>query len=53
MGDWLQVVWNMGPRVLLRKAGMLMQDPFKDHLILDVRSVIHAMNAHFVVILEV
>jgi hypothetical protein len=43
----------MRPSVLLRKSGMLMQDAFKDHLILDVRSVINIMNAHFVIMLEV
>jgi selenocysteine lyase/cysteine desulfurase len=36
--------------VLLRKHGMLMLDAFEGHLTLDVRSVIHAMNADFLVV---
>jgi hypothetical protein len=50
MGDCTQVVWNRRSRVLLRKQGMLVLDAFEGHLILDVRSVIHAMNTDLVVI---
>jgi hypothetical protein len=27
--DWLEVVWNRGPGILLRKWGMLVLDAFK------------------------
>jgi len=31
MKDWLVVVWNRRPGVLLRKWGMLLLDTFKEH----------------------
>jgi hypothetical protein len=48
--DQIQTVWNRRPRVLLRRQGMFVLDAFKNHLTLEVRFVIHAMNADFVVI---
>jgi hypothetical protein len=47
MGDWLQVVCNRRPRVLLRKQKIFV---FKDHITLDVKSAIHAVNTDLVVI---
>jgi hypothetical protein len=38
------------PRVLLRKQGMFVLDAIKDHLKLEVRSVIHTLNNNLVVI---
>jgi hypothetical protein len=35
MGNWLQVVWNRGPTVLLRKQGMLLVDAYEGYLTLD------------------
>jgi hypothetical protein len=40
-GDWLQVVRNRRPRVLLRKQGMLVLDACQGHLTLDATSMIH------------
>jgi hypothetical protein len=50
MEDWLEAIWNGKPRVSSRKQGMLVLEAFKDHLSLEVRSVIHAMNTDLVVI---
>jgi hypothetical protein len=49
LGDWLKVVWNREPLVLLRKQRMLALNAFKNHLTLDARSVIHAMNTDFII----
>jgi hypothetical protein len=35
MGNWLQIVWNMGQSVLLRKQGMLVLDASEGQLTLD------------------
>jgi hypothetical protein len=48
-GEWLGLVWNMRPRVLLRKQGMFVLYAFECHLTLDARSVIHKMNSDPVV----
>jgi hypothetical protein len=50
MGDWLQVVWNRRPRLLLRKQRILVLDVLKGHLTLDVTSAVHAVNTVLVVI---
>jgi hypothetical protein len=53
MRDWVQVSWNRRPKVLLRKQAMHVLDAFKGHLMLQVRSVIHAVNSDLVVICRV
>jgi hypothetical protein len=35
-GVWLQVVWKIRPRVLLRKQTILVLEAFKVHLTLDI-----------------
>jgi hypothetical protein len=35
---------------IVEKQGMLVLDAFKGHLMLDARSIIHAMNTYLVVI---
>jgi hypothetical protein len=44
MRDWLQVAWNKWTVVLLTEQGMLVLGAYEDHLKLDARSVISAMN---------
>jgi hypothetical protein len=50
MGDWMQVVYNRRPRVLLRKQRMFVLDALKVHLTLEIRPVTHLMNTNLVVI---
>jgi hypothetical protein len=50
MEDELEVVWNRRPSVLLIKQGMLVLDAFKGHIMLNARSVIHALYTDLVVI---
>jgi hypothetical protein len=44
MWDWLQIVGNKGPRVFLRKEGVLVLYAPKGHLTLNVGPVVHAVN---------
>jgi hypothetical protein len=53
MRDWLQALWNRRPVVLLTEHGMLVFGASEDHLKLDAKSVIPAMNTwsdHFIII---
>jgi hypothetical protein len=42
--DWLQIVWNRSPGLLLRKHGMLVLDAYKGPLTPEIRSAVHAMS---------
>jgi hypothetical protein len=48
MSDWIQVVSNARPLILLWKQEIFLLDVFKHHLT-PVRCVIHAMNTNLVV----
>jgi hypothetical protein len=54
MKDWLLIVWNRRPGVLLRKQGMLVLDAFKGHLTPEIKTAVtHClMNTDLVVIPE-
>jgi hypothetical protein len=48
MAEWLKLVWKRRQRVLLRKQRKLVQDAFKVHITLNVRSIFHAVNTDLV-----
>jgi hypothetical protein len=51
--DWLLVMWNIGPGVLLRKQCMLVLDAFKTQRTPEIKAEItgNCMNTDIVVIL--
>jgi len=53
--DWLLLVWNSRPGVLLRKQGMLVLSEFKIHLTPKVKAVVTicSMSTDLVVVLGV
>jgi hypothetical protein len=54
MKDWLLVVWNKRPGVLLRKQGMLVLNAFKRHLTPEIKAAVTIcpMNTDLVVVLR-
>jgi hypothetical protein len=50
--DWLLIVWNRKPGVLLRKQGMLALDVFKGHITPEIKTAVTccSMNTDLVVI---
>jgi len=42
--NWLQIIWNRKPTVILKEQGMPVPSAFKCYLTLKVKSLIHALN---------